>query len=103
MNVDIPFSSQEGEIDCYRPSCPVLDCRNTVHLEGDCCPSCAVEDPCHSLALRSAHPSESREAMADYMPDGCEFNGQLHRHGARWFMRWDLCTMCECYVSSTTL
>lgn len=34
---------KEGNVKCYKKPCPVINCKNPVLLEGQCCPICRSE------------------------------------------------------------
>ncbi|XP_066576023.1 von Willebrand factor C and EGF domain-containing protein isoform X2 [Amia ocellicauda] len=70
---------QNGQVDCYYPPCPVLDCSpgDWVREAGECCPSCAQEE---------------KERGCSVDDNGVEFPvGQIWSTG-------DPCETCVCQV-----
>lgn len=82
----LPFSPQDGEVDCWPLTCPTLSCEYTTILEGECCPRC-VSDPC--LADNIAY--DIRKTCLDSY-------GLSRLSGSVWTMTGSPCTTCKCKV-----
>ncbi|KAL7854376.1 hypothetical protein SRHO_G00165660 [Serrasalmus rhombeus] len=75
---------EEGEVDCWPLSCPVLPCEYTAVLDGECCPRC-VSDPC----LADNFAFDIRQTCRDPM-------GITRLSGAVWTTPTAPCTTCTC-------
>uniref|UniRef100_A0A8C7NZX8 Neural EGFL like 1 n=1 Tax=Oncorhynchus mykiss TaxID=8022 RepID=A0A8C7NZX8_ONCMY len=80
----------EGKVDCWPLACPVLACKYSALVEGECCPHC-VTDPC----LADNIANDIRQTCQD--PAGI-----TRLSSATWPMPGSPCTTCKCKVTATT-
>ncbi|KAM9545736.1 protein kinase C-binding protein NELL1-like isoform 2-T2 [Salvelinus alpinus] len=74
----------EGKVDCWPLACPVLACKYSALVEGECCPHC-VTDPC----LADNIANDIRQTCQD--PAGI-----TRLSSATWPMPGSPCTTCKC-------
>ncbi|XP_064820987.1 uncharacterized protein LOC135538716 [Oncorhynchus masou masou] len=74
----------EGKVDCWPLACPVLACKYSALVEGECCPHC-VSDPC----LADNIANDIRQTCQD--PAGI-----TRLSSATWPMPGSPCTTCKC-------
>ncbi|XP_038664279.1 protein kinase C-binding protein NELL1-like isoform X4 [Scyliorhinus canicula] len=77
-------SCQQGEVDCWPLTCPVLSCEYTTIPEGQCCPHC-VSDPCLADNL-----------VYDIRQTCMDNRGISRLSGSIWTMDRTQCTTCKC-------
>uniref|UniRef100_A0A673Z516 Neural EGFL like 1 n=1 Tax=Salmo trutta TaxID=8032 RepID=A0A673Z516_SALTR len=75
----------EGKVDCWPLACPVLACKYSALVEGECCPHC-VTDPC----LADNIANDIRQTCQD--PAGI-----TRLSSATWPMPGSPCTTCKSY------
>uniref|UniRef100_A0A8C7CGH5 Neural EGFL like 1 n=1 Tax=Oncorhynchus kisutch TaxID=8019 RepID=A0A8C7CGH5_ONCKI len=80
----------EGKVDCWPLACPVLACKYSALVEGECCPHC-VTDPC----LADNIANDIRQTCQD--PAGI-----TRLSSATWPMPGSPCTTCKCKVTAIT-
>uniref|UniRef100_A0AAZ3RS15 Neural EGFL like 1 n=1 Tax=Oncorhynchus tshawytscha TaxID=74940 RepID=A0AAZ3RS15_ONCTS len=81
----------EGKVDCWPLACPVLACKYSALVEGECCPHC-VTDPC----LADNIANDIRQTCQD--PAGI-----TRLSSATWPMPGSPCTTCKCKVTPLLL